>query len=339
MSADAVIDARDVQVEFGKGREAMTAVNGVSLVVGHAEILGLVGESGSGKTTLARAIAGLQAIAGGQVLIEGTQIAGLRGGRLRRMRRRVQVVFQDPHASLSPRLRVGYLVCEPYTIHGVPKDERRSAEQLLDAVGLAPEIAGKYPHELSGGQARRVSIARALAIEPAVLVADEPTAGLDVSTAAGVLNLLSDLRDSRGLTMLLITHDLNVVGAVADRIGVMYMGELVELSEADALFEAPRHPYSRALLRAIPVPDPTERTLGVPLEGEIPSPRNPPAGCRFHTRCPMVHDTLCATETPTLTRTDQGFAACHWWREIAASGSQIAEARPLGTRDAGTPTQ
>ncbi len=339
MSSDAVIDARDVRVEFGKGRGTLTAVNGVSLVVGRAEILGLVGESGSGKTTLARAIAGLQPIARGQVLVEDNQIAGLRAGALRRLRRRVQVVFQDPHASLSPRLRVGYLVCEPYAIHGIPKGERRSPEELLAAVGLAPEISGKYPHELSGGQARRVSIARALAIEPAVLIADEPTAGLDVSTAAGVLNLLSDLRDSRGLTMLLITHDLNVVGAVADRIGVMYMGELVELSEADSLFEAPRHPYSRALLAAIPVPDPKERTAGVPLEGEIPSPRNPPAGCRFHTRCPLVHDTLCATEKPALSQTDQGLAACHWWRETAASASQITEAPPLGTRDAGAPRQ
>src|SRR5689334_980794 len=170
MSASAVIDARDVRVEFGKGRYAMTAVSGASLEIGRAEIMGLVGESGSGKTTLARAIAGLQPIAGGEVRVDGREISRLRGGELRRLRRRVQVVFQDPHASLSPRLRIGYLVCEPYTIHGVPRTERRPPEDLLDAVGLAPEIAGKYPHELSGGQARRVGIARALAIEPAVLV-------------------------------------------------------------------------------------------------------------------------------------------------------------------------
>lgn len=297
----------------------MQAVNGVSLEVGHGEILGLVGESGSGKTTLARAIAGLQPTAGGEVHVEGHAVAGLRGGDLRRMRRRVQVIFQDPHASLSPRLRVGFLVCEPYTIHGVVKGERKPAEELLDAVGLPPDIAEKYPHELSGGQARRVGIARALALEPTVLVADEPTAGLDVSTAAGVLNLLSDLRDTRELTMLLITHDLNVVGAVADRIGVMYLGELVEISAADALFEAPRHPYTRALLGAIPLPDPSRRVGGAPLEGEIPSPHNPPPGCRFHTRCPMVHESRCATEKPVLSQTDTGLAACHWWFELAGA--------------------
>ncbi len=295
----------------------MQAVNGVSLEVGHGEILGLVGESGSGKTTLARAIAGLQPTVGGEVRVEGHVVSGLRGGELRRMRRRVQVIFQDPHASLSPRLRVGFLVCEPYTIHRVAKRERKPAEELLDTVGLAPEIAEKYPHELSGGQARRVGIARALALEPTVLVADEPTAGLDVSTAAGVLNLLSDLSDGRELTMLLITHDLNVVGAVADRIGVMYLGEVVELSTADALFETPRHPYTRALLGAIPLPDPTRRVAGSALEGEIPSPRSPPSGCRFHTRCPALRESRCTTEQPVLSQTDAGLAACHWWRELA----------------------
>jgi oligopeptide/dipeptide ABC transporter ATP-binding protein len=313
-----VIDARDVRVQFGKGDDALQAVNGVSLEIGHGEIVGLVGESGSGKTTLARAIAGLQATAGGEVHVEGQAIAGMGGGDLRRLRRRVQVIFQDPHASLSPRLRVGYLLREPYTIHGVAKDGRMSAEDLLDTVGLAPEIADKYAHELSGGQARRVGIARALALAPTVLVADEPTAGLDVSTAAGVLNLIADLRDSHGLTMLLITHDLNVVGAVADRIGVMYLGELVELAGADALFEAPRHPYTRALLGAIPVPDPTRRTAACPLAGEVPSPRNPPTGCRFHTRCPVVRPERCATEKPPLAETDTGLAACHWWQELAA---------------------
>ena len=323
MSATTVIDARDVRVQFGEGDDALHAVSGVSLEVGQGEILGLVGESGSGKTTLARAIAGLQTTVGGEVRVEGQAVGGLRGGDLRRMRRRVQVIFQDPHASLSPRLRVGFLVCEPYTIHRVPKADRKAAEDLLDAVGLAPEIAEKYPHELSGGQARRVGIARALALEPTVLVADEPTAGLDVSTAAGVLNLLSDLRDSRKLTMLLITHDLNVVGAVADRIGVMYLGKLVEISTADALFEMPRHPYTRALLGAIPLPDPTRRGGGAVLTGEIPSPHNPPSGCRFHTRCPMVHETRCTTETPALVQTDTGLAACHWWPELAAIDERV----------------
>jgi oligopeptide transport system ATP-binding protein len=324
MSGDPVIDARDVRVQFGRGSDALQAVNGVSLKAARGEILGLVGESGSGKTTLARAIAGLQPTAGGEVNVEGLAVAGLHGGELRRLRRRVQVIFQDPHASLSPRLKVDYLVREPYTIHGVAKGERKPAEELLDAVGLAPEIAEKYPHELSGGQARRVGIARALVLEPTVLVADEPTAGLDVSTAAGVVNLLSELRDSRGLTVLLITHDLNVVGAVADRIGVMYLGELVELSTSDSLFEAPRHPYTRALLAAIPLPDPTRRLGSPPLEGEIPSPHNPPAGCRFHTRCPMVHDDLCATEKPALAETDTGLAACHWWRELAGTSHSTA---------------
>ncbi len=325
MSDAAVIDARDVRVQFGEGDAALQAVNGVSLEVAEGEILGLVGESGSGKTTLARAIAGLQPTAGGEVRVEGHAVGELRGGDLRRLRRRVQVIFQDPHASLSPRLRVGFLVCEPYTIHRVPKGDRKPAAELLDAVGLAAEIADKYPHELSGGQARRVGIARALALEPTVLVADEPTAGLDVSTAAGVLNLISDLRESRKLTMLLITHDLNVVGAVADRIGVMYLGELVELSAADALFEMPRHPYTRALLGAIPLPDPTRRSGGSVLKGEIPSPHNPPSGCRFHTRCPEVHDSLCTTDDPVLSATDVGLAACHWWREIASLGQSARD--------------
>ena len=318
MNGAAAIDARDVRVRFGKGREALQAVNGVSLEIGHGEIVGLVGESGSGKTTLARAIAGLQPVAGGEVHVEGHAVAGLRGGDLRRLRRRVQVIFQDPHASLSPRLRVAYLVREPYAIHRVPLGERKSTETLLEAVGLAADVADKYPHELSGGQARRVGIARALALDPTVLVADEPTAGLDVSTAAGVLNLLADLRDSRRLTMLLITHDLNVVGAIADRIGVMYLGTLVELSTADALFDSPRHPYTCALLRAIPLPDPARRgTTAAVLEGESPSPSNPPSGCRFHTRCPMVHADRCTTDEPALSATDTGLAACHWWHELA----------------------
>ena len=317
MSTAALIDARDVRVEFGRGDRAMHAVNGVSVEIGEGEILGLVGESGSGKTTLARAIAGLQPTTGGAVRIEGRAIADLRGRGLRAMRRRVQVIFQDPHASLSPRLRVGFLLREPYTIHRVAAPQRATPEALLDAVGLAPEIADKYPHELSGGQARRVGIARALALEPTVLIADEPTAGLDVSTAAGVLNLLADLRTGRGLTMLLITHDLNVVGAVADRIGVMYLGEIVEIATADAVFDSPRHPYTAALLRAIPLPDPESRSdASVVLEGEIPSPSRPPAGCRFHTRCPMVHPERCATEEPRLAATDTGQSACHYWEDL-----------------------
>src|SRR5919197_2712970 len=314
VSSAAVIDARDVRGEFGRGDRAMHAVNGVSLEIDHGEILGLVGESGSGKTTLARVIAGLQPTTGGAVRIEGRAIADLRGRGLRDMRRRVQVIFQDPHASLSPRLRVGYLLREPYSIHRVAAPQRATPETLLDAVGLAPEIADKYPHELSGGQARRVGIARALALEPTVLIADEPTAGLDVSTAAAVLNLLADLRTSHGLTMLLITHDLNVVGVVADRIGVMYLGEIVEIAAADALFDSPRHPYTAALLRAIPLPDPESRSdTSVVLKGEIPSPSRPPAGCRFHTRCPMVHAERCATEQPRLAATDTGQSACHYW--------------------------
>ena len=319
MSGAATIEAGDIRVSFGKGHDAVRAVDGVSLSVDRGEILGLVGESGSGKTTLGRAIAGLTSLAGGHVSVEGSSMIGLGSRGDREVRRRVQVVFQDAQASLSPRYRVRNLLGEPYRIHGIPKDQRQPAEVLLDAVGLAPEIASKYPHELSGGQARRVSIARALALEPSVLVADEPTAGLDVSVAAGVLNLLSDLRSRTGLTMLLITHDLNVVASVADRIGVMYLGKLVELAEADALFAQPRHPYTRALLAAIPVPDPTRRSAGsAGLRGEIPSARNPPAGCRFHTRCPMVHAERCATDEPQLEQTDAGRSACHWWQELTS---------------------
>ena len=318
MTEPLLVDARDVRVEFRQGRDVVRAVDGVSLTVERGEIVGVVGESGSGKTTLARAIAGLGTLSGGHVTLDGHDLAGLGRRELRRLRRRVQVVFQDPHASLSPRRTVGYLLSEPYAIHALPSAERQGPDALLRAVGLGPELAAKYPHELSGGQARRVGIARALS--PELLVADEPTAGLDVSTAAGVLNLLGDLRAARGLTVLLITHDLNVVGAVADRIGVMYLGRLVELASAAALFDEPRHPYTRALLRAIPSADPTDHGAGRGLlQGEIPSPRSPPAGCRFHPRCPELRAERCSTDDPALQPTDVGLAACHWWQELAAA--------------------
>jgi oligopeptide/dipeptide ABC transporter ATP-binding protein len=294
------------------------AVDGVSFDVVRGETLGLVGESGSGKSTLARTVLGLIPATGGSASLDGRELVGLRRREWRPLRRRIQMIFQDPGSSLSPRFRVSFLLREPYVINKVPPDQQSSVDELLDMVGLSAEQADKYPHELSGGQARRVSIARALALHPEVLFADEPTAGLDVSAAASILNLMSDLRDRLGLTYVLITHDLNVVGYFADRIAVMYVGQLVEIGLGDRILTHPRHPYTHALLSCAPVPDPrlNEGHLDNVLGGEIPSPHDPPSGCRFHPRCKYA-DPRCTDEVPQLENLGEGeMVACHHWRRI-----------------------
>jgi oligopeptide/dipeptide ABC transporter ATP-binding protein len=297
------------------------AVDGVSFDVVRGETLGLVGESGSGKSTLARTVMGLLPATGGSASLDGRELVGLRRREWRPLRRRIQMIFQDPSSSLSPRFRVSFLLREPYVINKVPLDQQSSVDELLDMVGLSAEQADKYPHELSGGQARRVSIARALALHPEVLFADEPTAGLDVSAAAGILNLMRDLRDRLGLTYVLITHDLNVVGYFADRIAVMYVGQLVEIGLGDRILAHPRHPYTDALLSCAPVPDPhlNEGHLDNVLSGEIPSPHDPPSGCRFHPRCNYA-DPRCTDEVPQLEDLGEGeMVACHHWRQIDLS--------------------
>jgi oligopeptide/dipeptide ABC transporter ATP-binding protein len=297
------------------------AVDGVDLDIPRSQIVGLVGESGSGKTTLARTIVGLQRPTAGVVLFDGRDLGQASRAELRRLRRRVQMIFQEPHASLSPRHRVGSLLSEPYRIHRVPAADRSSVDELLEMVELSPELASHFPHQLSGGQARRVGIARALALHPEFVVADEPTSGLDASAAAAVLSLIKALRERLGLTFLLITHDLNVVGYLADTIAVMYLGRLVEIGPAERVYEAPAHPYTQGLLSALPDPGNGRVEGRVFLPGEIPSPRTPPAGCRFHTRCPYAQERS-RLESPQLEQIEPNhFVACHFWREVRAAAS------------------
>jgi len=298
---------------------AVRAVDGVDLEIHRGEIVGLVGESGSGKTTLGRAILGLEGATAGQVTYDGRDLTMMNARELLHLRRRMQMIFQDSHASLSPRRRVGHLLTEPYVIHRIPKEDRIPVAELLEMVQLDPAQATKYPHELSGGQARRVNIARALALRPEFIVADEPSAGLDVSAAASVLNLMKDLASELGLTYLIVTHDLNLVGYIADRIALMYLGKLVAVGPTPRVYEHPMHPYTQGLLEAVSTPDPNRTTAPhkLLLPGEIPSPKNPPAGCRFHTRCRYARMDSCL-EVPDLEHVAEGHrAACHHWREIA----------------------
>ena len=302
------------------GQEVTTvkAVHGVDVAIRKGETLGLVGESGSGKTTLARTILRLTDPTMGKIVVLGKEISGLPDREVRPLRSRMQMIFQDPTSSLSPRMKASSLLMEPYVIHNVPKEKWRDPEELLAMVGLAPEQLDKYPHQLSGGQARRLGIARALALEPDIIMADEPTAGLDVSVAAGLLNLLKDLRERLSLTYVIITHNLNVIGFISDRVAVMYLGRIVELADAEALFKSPKHPYTEALLSAIPLPDPKARGREgrIILTGEIPSPRNPPPGCTFHPRCRYAEE-RCRQEIPEL-RALAGngrMIACHFPKE------------------------
>ena len=300
------------------------AVDGVSLEIYPGEILGLVGESGCGKSTTGRAIMHLQPATSGSVLFQGKELTTLSRGQMRPLRRDIQIVFQDPYASLNPRLPVYDIVAEPLIIHKLAKGEelKDRVRALLELVGLNPEHANRYPSEFSGGQRQRIGIARALALEPKVLVLDEPVSALDVSIQAGVINLLEDLRDRLNLSYLFIAHDLSVVRHISDRIAVMYLGWIIEIATTDDLFNKPSHPYTQALLSAIPIPDPRRERARqrIIITGDVPSPANPPSGCRFRTRCQKFRDELsddqrskCIEEPPALVDRGTGHpAACHY---------------------------
>jgi oligopeptide transport system ATP-binding protein len=317
---------------FGRHVGTVRAVDGISFTLARGETLALVGESGCGKSTTARLVLRLIDPTAGTVRFEGRDITDLRGEQLRRLRRRMQIVFQDPFASLNPRMTVGDILEEPLIVHqmGTKSERRARVNELLELVGLAPYYAQRYPHEFSGGQRQRVGIARALAVEPSLIVCDEPVSALDVSIQAQVVNLLKDLQARLGLSYLFIAHDLAVVKHVADRIAVMYLGQIVELAAKESLFADPRHPYTRTLLSAIPRPDPHRDSRRQIPGGDVPSPMNPPAGCRFHTRCPFVID-RCRNEVPALMAWRDGHvAACHRAAELpvvdAAGVSHLAPA-------------
>jgi peptide/nickel transport system ATP-binding protein len=333
--SDNLVEVRNLKVHFpirkgvvlNRVVGAVRAVDGVDLDIPARSTLGLVGESGCGKSTLGRAILRLAPITEGSVTFDGTDVATLSGERLRVMRRHMQMVFQDPMASLNPRQSVETILTEPLRAHAIPYDDTR-VRGLLEQVGLPASAARKYPHEFSGGQRQRIGIARAVALEPRFVIADEPVSALDVSIQAQVLNLLDDLQEQLGLTYLVIAHDLAVVRHMADEVAVMYLGGIVEQAGADELYAAPRHPYTKSLMSAVPVPDPAveatrERII---LQGDLPSPADPPTGCRFHTRCPFRQATRCADEVPVLREVRPGHkVACHWAEEIEAGTVSLHE--------------
>jgi peptide/nickel transport system ATP-binding protein len=306
---------------FGGGRP-VRAVEGVSFDVGRSETVALVGESGCGKSSVGRTILRLQEPTSGRAMFDGIDVFALDRAALRRLRRRMQVIFQDPYGSLNPRMTVGAAVAEGIEIHGLARGAEigRRVAGLLEEVGLDPGYARRYPHEFSGGQRQRIGIARALAVEPSFIVCDEPVSALDVSVQAQVLNLLADLQRDRGLSYLFIAHDLAVVRQIARRVEVMYLGRIVESGPTEALLASPRHPYTVALLSAVPEPDPTRRRSRIVLSGDLPSPSNPPSGCPFHTRCfHPGRNERCRTELPLLRPVGATLAACHYAESTPAA--------------------
>jgi oligopeptide/dipeptide ABC transporter ATP-binding protein len=328
--SDALIEVRDLVkhfpikrgIVFQKQVGAVKAVDGVNLDVAEGETLGLVGESGCGKSTTARLITRLLDPTSGSIRFRGTDIAGMSRRDLVPLRREMQMIFQDPYSSLNPRKTIGTTIGEPFIIHDIERNEakRKSLVQaLMEQVGLNPEHYNRFPHEFSGGQRQRIGVARAIALKPKVIFADEPVSALDVSIQAQIINLLSELQRELGLTIVFIAHDLSVVRHVCDRIAVMYLGSVVELSDADTLFSHPRHPYTGALLSAVPIPDPrlAKQKARQVLAGDVPSPTNPPKACRFHTRCPKMVPGTCDVEAPALIPRDPDgtgttLAACHF---------------------------